>query len=479
MPSTVAILLVLVAGLPPAYALTRNVLLAVLVAPLITAVVSAVAVIIMLVVGGKMLLWVVVLLLALYAAVPLLLRRRREALPHGSWIDILCYGLPLIPPFLMILEPPALWDAHSIWWLHAALFTKDPGFARAAIGSPAFYFSHSDYPPLASAVVSTVWSVLGGYSFRVAQAVSSLVTFSAIATLGYVVRSVTSRGPVAVSRLAGVGVSLAAWGAAPYAVAGGMTDPLWSAAFVAAAVLLLFGNEPFARPMLPLLLLTVATLTKNEGFVAGAVLAAFVTLRERRNLRRAWWVWLPVASGLAWTRIVRYLGAVSDVTDGHVRELLAGDQGVLDRLPPTLDALQARVGLILAFSLGAAVLGGIFLRRHRRELGLGSDVWLWLTNAVFAASLIVTYLISLNGIQWYLATSADRVTLPIALMAAASAACWAAVVFGARDERRSAPAVPAGTDAPGTRGRHAEPATAQYHHDGDHAPDPATGSASG
>jgi hypothetical protein len=126
-------------------------------------------------------------------------------------------------------------------------------------------------------------------------------------------------------------------------------------------VLLLFGKDPFARPALPLLL-AVAALTKNEGFVAAGALAVFVTLRERRNLRRAWCVWLPVAAGLAWSAVARFLGARSDVTNGHFRELLAGDKAVFDRLPPTIIALQAQVGMILAFSLGAAVAGGLFLR---------------------------------------------------------------------------------------------------------------------
>jgi hypothetical protein len=433
MTPVLAVLLVTVVGLPPAYVLTRSALLAALVAPLVTAVVSAAAVIITLVIGGKTLQWAVGLLIALYAAVPLLLRRKREALPHGSRVDALWYVLPLLPPFLLILQPPAQWDAHSIWWLHAGIFTRDAEFARAALGSPAFNFSHPGYPPLTSAVVATVWSVLPGYSFRVAQAVCSLVTFSAIATLSYAVRSVTSRGPALASRLAGVGVGLAAWGAAPYAVAGGLSDPLWSAAYVAAAVLLLFGKEPFARPALPLLLLTVVTLTKNEGLVAAGVLAVLVTLRERRNLRCAWPVWLPVAGGLAWAMLARHLGAHSDLADAaQVRELLAGNQRVLDRLPPTLDALRAKVGVIVAFSLGVALLGGLFLRHRRRELGLGSDLWIWLVHAVFAASLIVTYLVRPYPIDWYILTSIDRVTLPLALMACASAACWGAAAIGIR-----------------------------------------------
>jgi hypothetical protein len=209
MTSIIAALMVVAAGLLVAYALTRNVLLAALIAPLVTGVVSAFAVIMMLCVGGKMLLWVGVLLLALYAAVSLLLRGKREALPHGSWIDVLCYVLPLIPPFLLIIRPPAEWDPHSIWWLHAALFTKDPKFARAAMGSEAYFFTHPDYPPLASVVVSTAWSVISGYQFRVAQVISSLVTFSAIGTLVYAIRSVTSRGSAVVSRLAAIGVGLA------------------------------------------------------------------------------------------------------------------------------------------------------------------------------------------------------------------------------------------------------------------------------
>jgi hypothetical protein len=454
-----AVGLVVVAGLPLAFALTRGVLLAALVAPLVTAVTTTAAVILMLVVGGNLLWWLAPLLLLQYLVALKSLRRKVEPLPHRSWVDVLWLVVPLVPPFLLVLDPPVNWDAHSIWWLHAAYFTKGAEIARQDIASPMYAFSHTDYPPLSSAPVAALWSLPGGYHFDVAQFVSSLVTFSAIAMLAYAVRAVTGRAPATLSRLAAVGVAVATWGAAPGAVAGGVSDPLWAAAMVAAAVLLLFGKDPLARPALPLLLLFVAALSKNEAFVMVVVLAGFVTLRERRNLRRAWLVWLPVAAGAAWAVVVRYFGASSDLLPpGGIRQLLAEDQEVVDRLPLTVTFLWELVGAIVALSLVVAVLGGLFMRRQRRELGLASDLWLWGLGAVYFVVLTLVYVIHPTEINWHLRTSANRVSLPLTLLAAASAACWGIVAVSPGARRSSEPSLPAGPALlPADQGRPIDP----------------------
>jgi hypothetical protein len=438
--AVLAAALLFAAGLPLAYVWCRNVLVAVIVAPLVTALSAAAAVMVMLVAGGPLLAWLGVSLLLQYSAVPLLWRRRTTPLPHGSWAEARWLLLPLAPPFLLTLAPPNWWDPHSIWWLHSAYFMRGADFARTAIGDPALAFSHTDYPPLTSATVAGIWTVLGQGRFYVAQFVCATVTFAAIAALVYAVRWLTGGAVTALSRGLAVGVGLAAWGVAPYAVASGYADPLWAAALVAGAVLLLAGREPWVRPALPLVLVTAAGLAKNEGLVTVVLLAVLVTVRERRNLRRAWLVWLPVGTGLVWAGIARHFGAES-AYGSHPRfgRLLSGDPVVLSRIPPTLAALGRTVGTVVACGLVVAALGALFAQHRRRALGLGSDLWLWCLTLGYGVSLTATYVLNPFPIAWWLGTSIDRVTIPFTLLAGTSAACWVVCATTTVEHHASSP----------------------------------------
>ncbi|GAA5192756.1 hypothetical protein GCM10023322_53010 [Rugosimonospora acidiphila] len=429
--SLLAVLMVVVAGMPIGYVVFRDLRFALLIAPLVTALSAAAAAILMLVVGGDLLWWLGPLLVLQWAATPVLLRRTAPpAVRAGTWADWLWLVVPLLLPFLVVVLPPTAWDANSIWWLHAAYFTKGATLAREYLGLPSVSFSHPDYPPLESAAVGAVWSVLSGYKLYVAQFVSAALSFSSIVMLGYAVRVATNRAPALVSRIAAACVALAAWGAEPTGVADGYSDVLWAAAFAAAAVLLLLRPEPLRRPLLPVLLLSGVALTKNEGFVMAVVLAATATVRMRRELRRAWVLWVPVLAGGVWSLVCRHFGAKSDVTSSvHLGDVLRLDPAIYDRLSPTLSAIWSTVGPLVAVAVATAVVGGILLRRQRRTLELGGDLWLWALVAVYLAVLSATYLVSSNPITWYLNTSITRVTLPFALVATASAVCWAVVAL--------------------------------------------------
>lgn len=420
----VAVLLVVGAGYPGAFALTRRYLFSVLVAPMVSAVTAALAVIGMVVTRTPFPAWLVALLVAQYALVAWRLRRPGPGLAHTTWADVLCYALPLAPPALTVLGPAALWDAHSIWWTHAGYFIHGGAFTRLDMLSSAYRFAHPDYPPLASAEVAAAWTVVHGYSFTVAQFVSATLNLSAIAALAYSVRAVTARAPVTVSRLAGIAVALAVWGTAPYGVAGGYSDQLWAAALVGAAALLLLGERPLDRPAVPVLLLTVAALTKNEALVPVILVAALVTLRGRRQARRVWPVWLPVVAGAGWLLLVRSLGVASDVAPDGFSGLLSGDRAVLGRMPTTLQSLWHTAGVLVLLAVIVALAGAVTLRRERRALGIGSDLWLWGIAAVYVVSLLVVYATSTQDIGWYLLTSVGRVTVPLELLACLSAVCW-------------------------------------------------------
>jgi hypothetical protein len=431
----IAAVLLVAAGYPLAFLLTRRILLAGLIAPLVFGTTAAIAVVGMLATGGSFRLWLAGVLVAQWVLVAWRLRRPGTALPYGSWADVLCYVLPLVPPALAVLAPPVQWDAHSIWWTHAAYFVQGGAFARQDMSAFTYQFSHTDYPPLSSAAVAASWSVMPGYSFAVAQVTSTVLNLSAIGMLGYAVRSVTGRAPAAVSRLAGVVVALAAWGTAPYGVAGGYSDQLWAAALVGSAALLLLGDRPLTRPAVPVLLLTVAALTKNEAMTPVLVVALLVTLRERRNLRLAWPVWPPVFVGAGWMLFARALGASSDVSPhSGLIGLLSGERRVLDRVPPTVQSMLSTGNVLIVAAVAVALVGRATLRRQRQALGIGSDLWLWSIAVVYAASLTLVYVSSHIGLQWYLSTSIDRVMVPVELLACLSAACWGvSAVAGLRD----------------------------------------------
>ena len=423
--------LVVLAGLPLGYALGRNWLLGFVLGPLVTAVCASAATMAMLAIGGSLLPWLVPVFLAQYAAAALLLRRPVAPLPYGTWAEARWLLLPLLPPALVVFAPPTGWDANSIWWLHAGYYAYGSRFARAAIIDPQLAFSHTDYPPLGSAPVAAVWSLYGRGDLYLAQFVSAVTTLAAIAALVYCVRQVTGWAPVALSRLVAVGVGLAAWSTAPAVVAGGEADALWSSALVGAAVLLLLGRAPLDRPWLPLLLLGVAALAKNEGLTAAVLVAVLATIRLRGERYRVGVVWLPVLAGLGWAVLVRHLGAVSDVADtADPGAVLRGDPVHLGRIAPTIGALWHLVGPLLAGAGTVAVVGAVLLRGRRERTGLGSDAWLWVLLGSYTGLLILIYVSSRTDLAWYLATSANRTCLPIALLACVSAAGWAAVAAG-------------------------------------------------
>ncbi|GAA3456209.1 hypothetical protein [Dactylosporangium matsuzakiense] len=411
------------AGLPLAFALTRSWPLALVLAPIAAAAVATSAVLLMLATGGPMLLW----FLPVYLGTLYLAWSRRGRARLGSWRDALLMAVPLVPPFLPIAQQPLLWDAHLIWWLHAGYFAEGGGFARDSIGNPALIFSHPDYPPFASAPVALVWQTLGTRDFYPAAIVTGLVTFSAIAAAVFAVRVVTAQASSWIAWPAAVAVGLSAWSPLWAVPTAGFSDAMCAGAFTAGAMLLLFGRRPFG-PLLPLtlVLLSGAALMKNEGQSMVVALAVVATVRYRRQGRLVGWVWLPVAFAAVWSLTARLLGAQTDVlAGGKFGDLLHGDADTWGRLPLILSTMAGRVERMVPLAIAAAILGWLLLRRRRQELGLGGDGWLWAVAAIYWGFLTLIYVVTPNDLHWHLSTSVDRVVIPIVMLSCASAACWA------------------------------------------------------
>ena len=441
MSVVIALVLLVVVGLPIAYAVTRDLVVAAVFAPLVTGLQCSAAAVAMVVVGGPFWIWAAAATVAAWAVATLLLRRDREPLPTLTIGDLAVMYVPLLLPALLVIRYPVNWDPRSIWWFHASWIDAGSSSFRDALGNPALVFSHPDYPPLAPATVAAAWTATGGTGLWVAQVVTTVLTLSAVALLAYAVRHLVPTAHPMVARLVALGVALSLWSLADYGIAGGYVDHLWSAALAAAVVLLLIdgnvcraegGDHPDRGGGLALavLLLAVAAVTKNEGLVAAAIVAVLVTVRLRRRLLRAAWVWVPVIAGVAWTVVARSFGAASDLSSSpRITQLTAGDLAPLERVGPTVTSLRGYVGWAVLGALVVSLIGVVALRRRRRELGLASVIWAWLVVVGFGVVLVATYVISPYDLGWHLITSADRVGVLLVLVCLSIVASWVLVAL--------------------------------------------------
>ncbi|WP_433059309.1 hypothetical protein [Dactylosporangium sp. CS-033363] len=428
MTSVVAVFVLVVSGLPLAWALTRSVPLATLLSPLAGAGVATAAVVLMLWLRGPLLPWCA----AVFAGTVVIAWLVRHAAPVATlgWLEAGLLGVPLLAPFLMMFDQPLSWDTHAIWWQHSGYLAHGGDFARAAIGSEALAVTHTDYPPIASAPIAVVWQLLDSFTFRPAIAVNVAVTFSGVALVGFAVRRATAAAPAWLSIPAGVLAGFGAWLPEFTGPALGYSDTMCAAAFVGGAVLLLGRPEPAGVTPPALFLVSAAVLTKNEGLPLAVMLAVAATVRYRRDLRRAAWCWLPLGVTAVWSATTRLLGAENDLmAEGRFSALLRGDADAWGRLGAIQRGMFEQVSLVLVAAALAALVGAAFLRGRRRELGLAGDGWLWAVLGGYWAAITFIYLISPYPIEWHLMTSANRVTIVVAMLACVSAAGWLAVAL--------------------------------------------------
>jgi hypothetical protein len=364
-------------------------------------------------------------------------------------------ALMVLPLLVLYRLAPGAWDARSIWWFHAEWYRAGGSRAAAAFANPAFGFSHADYPPLGPSTIATTWSVFGnGPDARVAQAVTIVVTYSALVTLGvtltWVVRARTSSLRWIAVIVAGL-LALGAGGLWPSGVADGFVDNLWSAWFVAAAVLLLLHPPARSATTLATVLLAGAVLTKNEAFPAAVILCGLAAVRHRERLRETWTVAIAIAVGVAWHLLARLLGAKSDLLEGgNAGKALHGDRVVWERVGPTVVRLTEALGWLTAAVILISVLGGFVTLARRRRLGIGSDLWCWSLLAGNLGVLTATYVVSPYGLEWHLNSSIDRTTVEPGMLLLAIAAVNLLLALEGRSVRQDPQAVARASPATGT-----------------------------
>ncbi len=379
-----------------------------------------------------------------------------------------------------VVRPRIGFDARSIWLEHATWIYLGHATAHAALMNAALPFAHQSYPPLGGAVVAIGWSVSHTQSYRVGQVILATATAVAVGAAGCVLVELgTATGrrlrvhgggllPASLVATAGV-IAAVAWCFGVYGLAGGSAtngyvDLLWSASAVGAAG---FGLAmPLGSSSLRVAAVLMATggLTKNEGAAAGAALVVLLVLR--------WWKHrpdvgpgddlgaLPPAAGLPPQGMGSSVTArLASIVAGHSRQVAWGIFGlasviawpltmILVGAQPDPDLSGRRHGSIASrldatvrsladhlhpagLALAVGVFGLLLMGTLRRRLGIGADPWIWAMGAAEVLATAAFYVIGTTVIDFWLATSVDRVTIFANSLGLAAIGYWSVVAAAA------------------------------------------------
>lgn len=489
--AALALVVLALAGALPVLALVGLRPLSVVLAPLVGAVLAALAATACLVLGGPTLVWFLVL--GVLAAAGVLVVEGRRASPGPwtrpaadaagddgvqaapgrldrlvPWLGALAVTAAAAVSLVALRAPSVGFDARSIWLLHGRWFAAGHRVALSALRNPVLPFAHASYPPLIGGAVAVSWLVTGNHSDELGVVVIALLNACAVMAAAWAAvevgrrcgRAVAThharrgtepgRGRLEAPAVAGILVAallvLVAFGVAGPFATDGYADLLWavSAAGAVAFGLVLPGRGPDLAAAA--VLLAVAGLTKNEGIATAMVIVVLIAARAVRSAhlaRPGEAPWRPVVVGLGavcalgvWPLLMVLLGAAGNVAVPGARQ---GDDWSRARL--TFDAMTPHLG-VLAVAVPLALVGAFVLRRARRAVGVGHDAWAW---AALAAGLVLVggvYVTGGGNVTFWLATSVHRTTEFPALCGWWVIGTWAIVgtAQGASPARAAPPA---------------------------------------
>jgi len=161
----------------------------------------------------------------------------------------------------------------------------------------------------------------------------------------------------------------------------------------------------------------VAGFAKTEGVIAVVAIGALAALRHlfddvhraawpRRLSAAAGWGALVAGPPLFWLAFVTIERTGSTYYGGIAPDHLSA----LSRAHAALTSLVQHTWLFGWLVLLIAV-GAIVLARVRRRWGIGSPIWLTLLIGLYLAGLVLGYATGPYAVHWWLAGSADRVTI--------------------------------------------------------------------
>ena len=513
MSTVVALVVLCVPALLPAFAISGISPTTPFLVPLMGAAMAAVAACLEIVVAGSLAGWfIVVAVLANAAAATWLAMhgRRGRGVTSGDrsspaeelgdpgplWWQGVCLAFLLAAvawPLYVLKTPIASYDTAAVWLLHADMIFGGHHAMIDAFTNPAYAFSNPDYPPLIPAVGSLTYSTVGHIDQRPALQVLAIVNASMVGLVATgLLRIVPANGTLARRWLALVvacGFCIGTFGVGGPSTVDGSADLTWAAAALAAVVFGLVLPRSGRTLALAWVCVVAASLTKNEGFLVSIVISTLIafrylgppldvaTLRPRElrdtvvgfGLRR--WAWLagaaalPLGAAIIWAGAIRALGITSD--------FFGAGRGVQTSVPSRFDQTVPALAIHLwlaPVAVGVLILGTVGFRHQRQRLRVASPAWLWVVIGWSLLALGGTYVFGALPIhQWLKSTYRTTEFAQVSLLA--SVVIWSFVVMAAGVRSDPPAATARAAEGVAVAGRR-EPGRREWDHEPRSDPDP-------
>ena len=447
--TTVGICVIVVGpGLLPALAMRVGLTRSVLLAPLITGLITSAAGVAALITRTSLIPWFV---LATCAATLLAVRHlyvgERKPLAALSWPESLALAVAAAIAAAPVLATNIGFDARAYWFNHARWFYGGGDIVARELVSPV-HGAQSEYPPYASSVIALVWKFTGGIDHRTAQLTVSILTVCAVMLLASVLIVACERGSLRrwVAVVLGALLIVIAYDIAGAYATSGYVD-LLCAALGAGAAALVLRDENVGNLSLSVVLIVAASLVKTEGLILALSLSLLIVLRYGRGLTATVQLrrFVPLLAILVWPAIMRAFAVPRRAWTQHdIAQFVAGDGRKWDRAGPVAHEFVQFLRPWVAALILVAVITIVVLPVAVR---LG---WLLALLALHTLALGLTYVLVAYGdgppasqvhtVRVHLATSWDRVSVFPRLVAALLLADCALmlVYFLQQNGRRSA-----------------------------------------
>ena len=357
-------------------------------------------------------------------------------------------------------SPTVGFDARALWVMRPGWFLQSHAQLLIDMKSRGLVLTQSAYPPLVSASVAVAWHVTGVHTARLGVTTVAVLNICVLAAAALAVvecgrdaalrlargsddTSALSEGsgdagsaegavgdrpirgggvvvdrrppwtPMVVGVVAGVLLVFVAAGVTEPFLTNGYADPIWSLAAVGAVAFGLQSRSQRSTRAAAAVLILVAGLSKNEGFVTALALVGLVAARSIgwEGVRAGWRRWVvPVGTAaaelvlLVWWPLLMHVidarGATS--TFSASTDLGSRTTAVVHGMSPYLH--------VLVLALPLSIVGGLALTSARRRAGVGNDVWAWLALAVGLVAVGAALVTGSGAILPWIRSTVHRIT---------------------------------------------------------------------